>query len=214
MIGQIQLKVCGLTTPADAAVAAESGADYLGFVLHEKSPRRITLARFGEMLAELPDRPKVAVLVEPGPGTLASLRQAGFDRLQVHFRHETPQATLESWSLEAGGGRLWLAPKLPPAADVPPAWLSFCSHVLLDTFDPVLFGGTGRAGDWAKFRRHASAHPAHGWILSGGLNPGNIGTAIRESGARFVDVNSGVESAPGVKDHGKVRAFAEALASA
>ena len=74
--------------------------------------------------------------------------------------------------------------------------------------------GTGRTGDWGKFRRHREAHPTHAWILSGGLNPANIGEALVETGARSVDVNSGVESAPGVKDPAKLRAFAEALRAA
>jgi phosphoribosylanthranilate isomerase len=108
-----------------------------------------------------------------------------------------------------GGGRsgnLWLAPKLPPGADVPQEWLNFSKCVLLDTFDPSLFGGHGRTGDWPKFRRHREAHPGvKTWILSGGLNPRTWDEALAETGARFLDVNSGVESAPGIKDHARSR---------
>jgi phosphoribosylanthranilate isomerase len=81
----------------------------------------------------------------------------------------------------------------------------------MDTFDPALFGGTGRTGDWPKFRRHRERNPERTWILSGGLNPGNVGEALAGSGARFVDVNSGVESAPGVKDHARLKAFIVAV---
>ena len=69
----------------------------------------------------------------------------------------------------------------------------------------LVFGGTGQTGDWAKFADHQQANPKRTWILSGGLNPENIGEALRASGARFVDVNSGVESAPGVKDREKLQ---------
>ena len=107
-----------------------------------------------------------------------------------------------SWS-----ERLWLAPKLPPGVDVAPALLPFAKHFLLDTFHAEGFGGSGKTGDWGKFSRHQAAHPAKTWILAGGLNSENIGEALHASGARFVDVNSGVESAPGVKDHAKLKRF-------
>ena len=78
---------------------------------------------------------------------------------------------------------------------------------LLDTFHTEKFGGTGQTGDWTKFSRHQQAHPARTWILSGGLNPENIGAALRATGAKFVDVSSGVESAPGMKDCEKLKRF-------
>ncbi|HEY1848404.1 MAG TPA: phosphoribosylanthranilate isomerase [Opitutaceae bacterium] len=214
MIGTIQVKVCGLTSAADAAAAAEIGADYLGFVLHEKSPRHIPLHRFGEIEAGLAGRPRVAVVVEPGPGTLGRLRDAGFDRFQVHFRRDMPITSIEGWSKEVGAEALWLAPKLPGAEDVDSSWLALASAVLLDTFDPTLFGGTGRTGDWTKFRRHSEGKPGKTWILSGGLSPENVGAAIAATGTRFVDVNSGVESSPGVKDHGRLKGFAAAVRAA
>ena len=82
---------------------------------------------------------------------------------------------------------------------------------LLDTFDAEKFGGTGRVSDWGKFARHQQADPTKTWILSGGLTPDNIGDALQQSGAQFVDVNSGVESAPGVKDHGKLEALVRGI---
>ena len=78
---------------------------------------------------------------------------------------------------------------------------------MVSGFGSAGFGGSGQTGDWAKFSRHQQLHPAATWILAGGLTPESIGTAIRRSGARFVDVNSGVESAPGVKDQNKLKAF-------
>jgi phosphoribosylanthranilate isomerase len=214
MIGPIQVKVCGLTSAGDAAAAAEAGADYLGFILHERSPRHLPLARFGAIAADLPARPRVAVVVEPGPGTLARLRDAGFGLFQVHFRREMPVGSVQGWSSEVGPGALWLAPRLPAGQDVEEAWLGLSSAILLDTFDPTLFGGTGRTGDWHKFRRHAEGRPGTTWILSGGLSPENIGAAIAATAARFVDVNSGVESSPGVKDRARLRSFAAAVLAA
>jgi phosphoribosylanthranilate isomerase len=203
----LQVKICGLTSLDDAEFADASGADYLGFVLHAKSPSHVSLESFRAMAGRLPKGRRVAVTVEPAPGSLSAMRDAGFERFQVHFRHDVPAATVEAWSREVGAGALWLAPKLPPDLDVPGALLGLAQCILLDTFDPNLFGGTGRTGDWPKFRRHREAHPGKTWILSGGLNPENVGAAIAATGARFVDVKSGVESAPGVKDRAKLKAF-------
>jgi phosphoribosylanthranilate isomerase len=91
--------------------------------------------------------------------------------------------------------------------DVAAELLQGARFFLLDTFHAEKFGGTGVTGDWGKFSRHQQTHPDKTWILSGGLNPANIGEALRASGARWVDVNSGVESAPGVKDHAKLKNF-------
>ncbi len=211
MIEGVQLKVCGLTSLVDAEFADACGADYLGFILHPTSPRHVSLAQYRAMAGRLPARHKIAVAVEPKAEELSEMRDAGFDRFQVHFRHDLPIASIEAWSAAVGPRSLWLAPKLPPKVDVPETWHPLCGAILLDTYDPELFGGTGRTGDWAKFSRHRKAHPRRTWILSGGLKPENIGEALDESGARFVDVNSGIESAPGVKDHARLKAFVAAV---
>ncbi len=211
MIGDLRLKVCGLTSAADADAAVRIGADYLGFIFYPKSPRAVALADFCVLADSLPAAPKVAVCVEPHVTDLAALGEAGCSFFQVHFRAELPLALIEAWSLQVGPERLWLAPKLPPTADLHPAWLPFARTFLVDTYDPDKFGGTGKTGDWSKFAAHQRAHPAHTWILSGGLNPANVAEAVAQSGARFVDVNSGVESAPGVKDAVRLQAFADAV---
>lgn len=214
MVQGIRLKVCGLTSLVDAELADRAGADCLGFVLHPDSPRRVTLAQFRAMAARLPERKKVAVMVEPSTAGLAEAVDAGFDFFQVHFRLETSAATMAGWARAVGAGRLWLAPRLPPAADVPAALLPLAETFLLDTFHAEKFGGTGVRGDWAKFRRHREAHPEKSWILAGGLTPENIGDALAATGARWVDVNSGVEQAPGVKDSRKLEAFVARLREA
>jgi phosphoribosylanthranilate isomerase len=211
MIDGIQIKVCGLTSLVDASFADACGVDFLGFVLYPKSPRHVSLAQYRSMAGRLPDRHKVAVTVEPDPAALLAMRDAGFDHFQVHFRHDLPLGRIEGWTHSVGAESLWLAPKLPPEVDVPASWLGLSRGILLDTFDPSLFGGTGRTGDWPKFKRHSHRQPGKTWILSGGLTPENIGEALSGTGARFVDVNSGVESAPGVKDHAKLKAFVVAV---
>ncbi len=211
MIDGIRFKVCGLTSLVDAEFADRCGADCLGFILHPKSPRHISLAQFQAMLPRLPDRKKVAVSVEPTNEELAAMREAGFDYFQIHHRTSIPDVQLTAWSRIVDEKRLWLAPKLPPGEDVPPAARAVSKFILFDTFQAEGFGGSGRTGDWGKFARHQEAFPGNTWILAGGLNPENIGEALAQSGARFVDVNSGVERSPGVKDEAKLKAFVVAL---
>jgi len=213
MAGSLQLKVCGQTRAEDAQAAAGIGADYLGFILYPKSPRAITLARYAEIAPGLPaGLSRVAVMVEPSADELAAAVAAGFDFFQIHCAHTTPLATVQGWSMQVGAHRLWLAPKLPPGEDVPADWLPLAATFLLDTFHVGGFGGSGKTGDWAKFAHHREAHPQHTWILAGGLSPDNVADAVAKSGTFFIDVNSGVEASPGVKDHAKLRALGEALA--
>jgi phosphoribosylanthranilate isomerase len=214
MIDGIQVKVCGLTSLVDAAFADACGVDYLGFILYPKSPRYVSIAQYKSMAPRLPARHKVAVTVEPSQDALRAMRDLGFKHFQVHFRHDLPLAEIEGWTHAVGAEALWLAPKLPPEVDIPPGWLALSRGILLDTFDKSLFGGTGRTSDWAKFKRHRQRQPGKTWILSGGLNPENVGEALAKTGARIIDVNSGVESAPGVKDHAKLKAFAAAVGQA
>jgi len=211
MIEGIHIKVCGLTSLVDAAFAEACGADYLGFVLYPKSPRYVSIEQYLSMAGSLPKRPRVAVTVEPKTEALLAMQEAGFGHFQVHFRHDLPVSRIESWAHAVGSETLWLAPRLPPGVDIPESWLGLSRGIVLDTFDPSLFGGTGRTGDWATFRRYQRSQPGKTWILSGGLSPENVGEALAKTGARVIDVNSGVESSPGVKDHARLRAFAAAV---
>lgn len=211
MVSGLRLKVCGLTSLVDAELADLCGADYLGFIFHPKSPRFLSLEQFRAMAPRLPPRRKVAVTVEPTTDELGALRDAGFDFFQIHFRTDVAASQLPAWSRVVGADRLWLAPKLPPDADVAAGVLAAAKYVLLDTFHAEGFGGSGKTGDWGKFARHQGAHPDHVWILAGGLNAVNIGDALKQSRARFIDVNSGVESAPGVKDEAKLKALVAAV---
>lgn len=214
MIGGVKLKVCGITSLTDAQAAAEIGADYLGFIFHLKSPRFLADEKYDAMHPHLPKVKKVAVCVEPTQTGLAKLADLGFDFFQVHFSMEMAPHALLAWAETVGPERLWLAPKLPPGQDVRPEWLPLAETFLLDTFHADKFGGTGETGDWPKFKRHQEASPKKTWILSGGLNPANVAAALSATGAKFIDVNSGVESSPGVKDRAKLKALSSALRGA
>lgn len=206
MIDGVRLKVCGLTSLVDALLADRCGADYLGFVLYPRSPRYIPLPQYQAMASRLPDRRKVAVCVEPALNELA-LMSDDFDFFQIHFRHDVPLVTLAGWAKVVGLERLWLAPKLPPGVDMSATLLRLSRYFVLDTYQAEGFGGSGQTGDWKKFVRHQQSHPDRFWILAGGLAPDNIGEALRATNAGFVDVNSGVEAAPGIKDHDKLKSF-------
>ncbi len=215
MIDGVQLKICGLTTPGDAECAAGAGADALGFILYPKSPRYLPLERYRAIAPLVPEGPKrVAVLVEPGTAELDAAIAAGFDRFQIHFERTTPLERVREWSELVGRDRLWLAPKLPPGTGVVEEWIPLAGGFLLDTFHEGGFGGSGKTGDWEGFRRHQARWPETAWVLAGGLGPGNVGEALAASGARFVDVNSGVEVSPGIKDHEKVRQVVRAIRDA
>jgi phosphoribosylanthranilate isomerase len=211
MIAGTRLKICGLTALAEAALADACGADYLGFILWPQSPRAVSLDRFRALRAQLPLGKAVAVYVLPTVEDLRAFAAAGADRFQIHFPATAPLELVRAWSETVGPERLWLAPKLPPSDDLDPALLPLADTFLLDTYQADKYGGTGRTGDWEKFARHQRAHPAKTWILSGGLNPENIIDALRQSGAKFVDVNSGVESSPGVKDPAKLKRLVDRL---
>lgn len=212
MIGETHLKVCGLTRLEDARLAAEIGADFLGFILYPKSPRHLPLGTFSEFATELPRGPRrVAVMVEPSLEDLDWAQETGFDRFQIHARHDLSPATVRGWSDAVGPANLWLAPKRPPGAPFPEAWLDLADSFLIDTFHAEGFGGSGRTGDWAGFASLAKERPRKTWILAGGLGPDNVADALAKSGARYVDVNSGVESGPGLKSPEKLRTLAAVL---
>jgi phosphoribosylanthranilate isomerase len=214
MIGGIRLKVCGLTSLVDAEAADAIGADYLGFILHPQSPRHVSLAQFEAMAPRLPPRKKVAVVVEPSTDELTAIKAAGFDFVQLHFANETPFFTAALWLDVIPTEMLWLAPRVPPGKDLDLAFVPLADTILLDTYHPAMFGGSGHMGDWKTFAWHRTKFKKVNWVLAGGLNAENIGDAIAATGARIVDVNSGVEAAPGCKDPAKLKAFAAVLARA
>jgi phosphoribosylanthranilate isomerase len=214
MINGIRLKVCGITSVGDADAAAAAGADYLGFIFYPRSVRNVPLPQMLAMQDRLPPLEKVAVSVDPTLAELAQQAALGFDYFQVHFNPQTPLDTIRGWVDAVRRERIWLAPRLPTGFDIYPETLPLADTFMLDTFHPDKMGGTGLTGDWVKFKQHREAHPEKEWILCGGLNHANVADAVAATGACWLDVNSGVEQAPGIKSPAKLHAFALSLRNA
>ena len=205
------VKICGLTMPAALAAALDCGVDMVGFVFFPKSPRHLDLAQAAALGAAVDGRAQtVALTVDADDAALAGIVSAlDPDVLQLHGQ-ETPERCAE---IRARFGRpVMKAIGVATAADLAavPAWAAVCDLLLFDAKPPpgaAHPGGNGLIFDW---RVLAGFDPGRPWLLSGGLTPGNVGAAIRLTGAPGVDVSSGVESAPGVKDLAKIAAFAAA----
>ena len=212
MIDGVRLKFCGLRSLVDAEFADKLGADFLGFILYPKSPRYLSLRDYQNMAANLPaSRKRVAVMVAPTAAEIEAANEADFDRIQIHFVADTPAETVRDWSRQVGADRLWLAPKRAPQTPYAKVWLEAAQTHLVDTFHAGGFGGSGKTGNWSEFAALQRAQPDHTWILAGGLSPENVGAALAESGARFIDASSSVEAAPGIKDHAKMQQFVLAM---
>jgi phosphoribosylanthranilate isomerase len=203
-----RVKICGLREPANVAVAAEAGAAYIGLVFFEKSPRHVSIAEARNLALEVPPGvAKVALVVNASDEELgAILDRVPLDMLQLHGR-ETPARVAE---IRARFGLpVMKALGVAEASDlaVLPDYEAVADQILLDAKAPkgaALPGGNGLAFDWRLVAGQVFEKP---WMLAGGLTPDNVAEAIARTGARQVDVSSGVESAPGVKDPALIRAF-------
>ncbi|MCX6892952.1 MAG: phosphoribosylanthranilate isomerase [Verrucomicrobia bacterium] len=202
-----KVKICGITNLPDARAAADAGADVLGFVFYERSPRFVSLEAAAEIIRELPPfMIKAGVFVNaPEDFVLRAVRDCGLNLLQFHG-DETPDYCLQFGLMSMKAFRVRDASSLEAVRSYPTdAWL-------LDAYNPDKLGGTGEAFNWDLARE------AQTWgrpiFLAGGLNPGNAAEAIRRARPYALDVSSGVEASPGRKDHAKVRAFIEAVRGA
>lgn len=200
MKGGIHIKVCGLTEPENARAVMARPVDYGGVNVYAKSPRAVPRERVPEVLAAIPGGRRVLVTVNPGTDELEAWSDLGFDKYQIHCDLETPLVSLAAWAGIVGRENLWVAPRIPPGEPFPQAMLEFADTVLLDTFARDKHGGTGKTGDWGKFAEWSTLYAHKRWLLAGGLRPENIAEAVRVTGARCIDLNSGIESEPGVKD--------------
>lgn len=201
----VEVKVCGMTRAADVDLALSLGADYLGFIVYPKSPRGLGLVQATGLAARVPAGQRVVVDVAPSIDDLKRYRDAGFDRFQIHVGLPICEATVAAWSSVVGRERLWLAPRVSPEDVFPQCLLQYADTVLLDTYSKHQVGGTGQTGDFPRFASLQQQYAQTQWVLAGGLAPSNVVDAIARSGACRVDVNSGVESAPGIKDAEKLR---------
>ncbi|MEM7673030.1 MAG: phosphoribosylanthranilate isomerase [Verrucomicrobiota bacterium] len=209
-----KVKVCGMTREADIEHALNCGADYIGMILYPKSPRAISVSRAEELLQVIPEGKGVAVDVNTGTDDLMRYRDAGFGSFQIHVEFTIGFPSLAAWSGMVGREQLWLVPKIPPREEFPQVVLEFADSIMIDTYSTDAHGGTGEVGDWTQFNYWATLYNHKQWILAGGLNPENIRKAAENTEADVLDLSSGVESEPGIKDHAKISALFAALKGA
>jgi len=214
MGSDIKIKICGLTDPADIPAAILAGASYVGFVFFPKSPRHLELEAAAFMAASVPvGIMKVALTVDADDAMLDTLTgQVPLDMLQLHGS-ETPERVAGVKSRY--GLPVMKAVGIADAGDLPQleTYGRVADQLLVDAKPPKGAdrpGGNALAFDWTLIAGRRWPVP---WMLAGGLTPENVAQAVRLTGARQVDVSSGVESAPGVKDADKMRAFVEAAQS-
>ena len=201
---KIRTKICGLTRAEDAAAAAALGADAVGLVFYEKSRRAVTAQQAAQIAAALPPFVcAVGLFVNESADNIREvLRRVPLDVIQFHgdedddFCRQFDRPYLK-------------AVRVRSAADIQTACTKFpnARALLFDAYHPTEYGGTGQSFDWTLLRGNIGKP----WILAGGLTAGNVAEAVKTSGAAAVDVSGGVESAAGVKDALKIKAFAAAL---
>lgn len=209
--GPARVKICGLRQPQDLAAVVASGAAYAGFVFFDRSPRHLTVAQ-ARSLAELAPvgLAKVALTVDADDAFLdAMLAQVPVDILQLHGK-ESPERVAAIRSRH--GLPVMKAVGVATAADLPALdhYAAVADMLLVDAKPPqgsALPGGNGLNFDWQLIAGRRWTRP---WMLAGGLTAENVAQAIRLTGARQVDVSSGVESAPGVKDPRRIAEFVSA----
>ncbi|MBI3560750.1 MAG: phosphoribosylanthranilate isomerase [Gammaproteobacteria bacterium] len=195
-----RIKICGITRVEDALVAAEAGAHAIGLVFYPRSPRVVTLPVAKTIVAALPPFiSKVGLFVNATLDEINPvLAELSLDCLQFHG-DETP-AFCQQFSRPYIKG-IRMLPGINLHAEVP-RYATACG-VLLDTYDPSLYGGTGHSFDWSLIPPDLPK-PV---ILAGGLTPDNVAAAIRQVHPYAVDVSGGVEASKGIKDHARIRAF-------
>lgn len=205
MVNRTRIKICGITDPGDLAHAVAAGVDGLGFIFAEKSPRRIEPERARELIRTVPPFvDAVGVFVNEDPDMVTDIiRYCGLTMVQLHGQENIdycrlmPVRVLKSFAVKEDSDPAEIA-----------AYAEVVSGYLLDTHHQGLAGGTGRTFDWNLVEGLRIPGPV---LLAGGLGPDNVGEAISAVRPFAVDVNSGVEKSPGVKDHAGITELVEAV---
>jgi phosphoribosylanthranilate isomerase len=213
-MSRVAIKICGLSTIEAIDAAVRGGASHVGFMHFAKSPRHVTPPRLALLAPRVPAHVKrVGILVDADDASVDALIAAGgLHVLQLHGKEPPERAA----ALRARTGlEVWKVLSIKTAADLASsaAYAGAADRLLYDAKTPegsALPGGMGHRFDWSLLAGHHAPVP---WGLAGGLNPDNVAEAIRLTAAPLVDVSSGVESAPGVKDVDKIAAFCKAVSS-
>lgn len=212
----VTAKICGITDALAMRTAVEGGASHVGLVFYPPSPRSVTPAAAAELAAIAGTRAlRTGLFVDPDDALIDDvLSQVPLDLLQLHGK-ESPErvAALRRRT----GRRVMKAIRVGGKADIDgaTAYLDAADWLMFDALPPrdmknALPGGNAVAFDWTLLSGRAWPLP---WMLAGGINAGNVATAVHLSGARVVDTSSGVEDAPGRKSPDKIRAFLAAVAA-
>ncbi|MBD2841536.1 phosphoribosylanthranilate isomerase [Erythrobacter rubeus] len=206
----VQIKICGIREPRALEAVIAAGANFAGFIFHASSPRNLTLEEAADLTIQANGRIKrVALIVDPTNEFLDELfASARFEAIQLQGS-ESPERLIEI--RERYGVRAWKAISVAKREDVLRAndYVGVADFILFDAKTPpgALPGGMGLRFDWRLLDGLDLAWP---WGLAGGLDPENVDEAIKRTRAPLVDVCSGTESAPGVKDMDKIAAFCKA----
>ncbi|ERL97195.1 phosphoribosylanthranilate isomerase [Rhodobacteraceae bacterium HIMB11] len=210
MTNPVSVKICGLATVDDVRACADAGANYMGLVFFEKSPRNITLPAARELALAAPlGLAKVALVVNPSDAELDAITgTVPLDMLQLHGR-ETPERVAE---VKARYGLpVMKAVGIADGDDLPKleSYFGVADQILVDAKPPKggeLPGGNGLSFDWRLIAGRRWPCP---WMLAGGLTPENVAEAVKMTGAKQVDVSSGVEDAPGQKNAKLIQKFVQ-----
>ena len=210
MTNPVSVKICGLATVDDVRACADAGANYMGLVFFEKSPRNITLPAARELALAAPlGLAKVALVVNPSDAELDAITASvPLDMVQLHGR-ETPERVAE---VKARYGLpVMKAVGIADKDDLPKleSYFGVADQILVDAKPPKggeLPGGNGLSFDWRLIAGRRWPCP---WMLAGGLTPENVAEAVKMTGAKQVDVSSGVEDAPGQKNAELIQKFVQ-----
>lgn len=207
----VTAKICGVSTPEAVRAALDGGAGFLGFVFFPRSPRNLAVDAARRLAGPARNRAKVvALLVDPTDAQVDEVAQGlAPDLIQLHGA-ESPSRAREI-AARAGTGIVKVLP-VADAADLSPAadYETVAEHLMFDAKPPKGAsrpGGAGHSFDWTLLAGRRFRRP---WFLAGGLDPWNLADAVRQSGAPMVDVSSGVERGPGLKDPALITAFLDA----
>ena len=214
MTNPVSVKICGLATVNDVRACADAGANYMGLVFFEKSPRNITIPAARELALAAPlGMAKVALVVNPSDAELdAIIATVPLDMVQLHGR-ETPERVAE---VKARFGLpVMKAVGIADGDDLPKleSYFGVADQILVDAKPPKggeLPGGNGLSFDWRLLAGRRWPCP---WMLAGGLTPENVAQAVKMTGAKQVDVSSGVEDAPGQKNAELIQKFVQSSRS-